>query len=679
MALEWVRRGKVYLHVEKRGRLRIRIEPTHGPADYAYLFGPDGRTIVRRRLDHRYRGALERELAPGLYTLVPSPSHRFRVELDGGEISFEPETEFPSLFQGRDGTPLYFQVSEGCSAFTIAATNQHDWTGSAARVRLYRPGGALETTLEFDDLDAARVLAKLGVSPEQAARYAAQGDTAIVPELRLLITRHRVADPTPGVWRVEAEVQGPKADDIGFWLEGIPNRFAAAGTRDALAALAGGVGSTLGEAVAARVRIDPGRVLGPCGDVGVDWGWTTAQETARAVFETLGLSADTHFFPQSDMEPENDDADPDHLDPDRFLFGRFVNRMEPYRRQWIPLTSLMVISRIAPWARQSLPEIAEYAEACVRYHQVEEGLSRDRLYWQFLNEPNHDVSPGEYVAGFRAVGDRLRDRLEAAGVPVRFGGPATGNAWQETDAVPWEWIEGLLSAADDVLDFVVWNQYRLGRIEDTWRFRDHIMKADSLIAALDSDGRREEILIGATNLRGGIVLQNDRQDGAYSALWWPSVLCNALGTGRCRLINYFFLIDQGARRKGLLFEDWRPKPVAEATAFFTDFCRDSVVASTTDHDGLDVLATASGSEMAVLLVNRTERTIDAEIALPSPELPAREAARKWALNAEAFDPAAAARRPSAAMEIDPASTTSQPILLRLAAQSLLGVRLHRSD
>jgi hypothetical protein len=205
------------------------------------------------------------------------------------------------------------------------------------------------------------------------------------------------------------------------------------------------------------------------------------------------------------------------------------------------------------------------------------------------------------------------------------------------------------------------------------------MKADSLIAALDSDGRREEILIGATNLRGGIVLQNDRQDGAYSALWWPSVLCNALGTGRCRLINYFFLIDQGARRKGLLFEDWRPKPVAEATAFFTDFCRDSVVASTTDHDGLDVLATASGSEMAVLLVNRTERTIDAEIALPSPELPAREAARKWALNAEAFDPAAAARRPSAAMEIDPASTTSQPILLRLAAQSLLGVRLHRSD
>jgi hypothetical protein len=324
----------------------------------------------------------------------------------------------------------------------------------------------------------------------------------------------------------------------------------------------------------------------------------------------------------------------------------------------------MVISRIAPWAQSHLPEVAEYAEAAVRYHQVTAGLDPAGLYWQFLNEPNHDVSLAEYVPAYLAAGKRLRETLEAEGIPVRFGGPATGNVWGDREAVPWSWIESLLREGDEVTDFVVWNQYALGRLEDTWRYRDHILHADSLIHALDSDGQVEEILIGATNLRGGVVLQNERQDGAYSALWWPSVLCQSLGTGRVRVVNYFFLIDQGARRKGLLFPDWTRKPVALATAFVSRHRGEVVVRAETDHDGLDVLATRGQlaartdrirdgepdpgaldptDPLYVVLVNRTDHEMTATLDLQGLRLDGESPA--WQVEAESFDPATGSTRP----------------------------------
>jgi len=328
----------------------------------------------------------------------------------------------------------------------------------------------------------------------------------------------------------------------------------------------------------------------------------------------------------------------------------------------------MVISRIAPWAQRHLPEIAEYAEATVAYHQGTAGLDPAGLYWQFLNEPNHYASLAEYLPAYRAAGDRLRDALEATGMPVRFGGPATGNVWGDRHAVNWDWIERLLRDADDVTDFVVWNQYALPRLEDTWRYRRQVLRADSLLHALDTDGQIEDLVIGATNLRGGIVLQNERQDGAYSALWWPSVICQALGTGRVRMLNYFFLIDQGARRKGLLFPDWSRKPVALATAFASRYRGEVVVHAETDHDGLDLLATRGalplftdrvvegepdpaaippGAPLHVLLVNRTDHSMTVRLDLGGmgrDPLPTT-AGTGWQLQAESFTPDTGTRRP----------------------------------
>jgi hypothetical protein len=664
--LEWVRRGKIHVHAEPGAELTLEIEPTQGPDDYAYLLGPDGRTLERRLLDRRRGQTLTLPLGSrgGTYTIIPSPSHRLRVSARKASFTFEPEHEFPSLHV--DGTHRYvFDVPEGTTSFTLAVTNQHDWEGAPATVSLHRPDGWLEHRFELEALDRETVLRRLGISAEQQRLYEQQGDTAVVPEFRLLIERHTVTDPVPGRWEVEAAVRTLRPDDIGFWLEGLPSLFAPSGGTPIAPPVT---------PVTASLRVDASRIVGPTGDVGTVWGWTVYDEEALEAYRTMGLSASKNFYPQVDMEGHvvdgtwvagNDDRDPRHIQWDGFLFDRFRSRLDVYDEQRVPMTMLAVISRIAPWARESLPEIAEFAEACVRYHQVRSPVDPSRLYWQFLNEPNHEVSLHDYVAAFTAVGERVSERLESDDVPVRFGGPATGNAWSDPEDVPWEWIEALITHADASLDFVVWNQYRLGRIEDTWRYAAHIARVDSLIDALDTDGQREEILIGATNLRGGIVLQTERQDGPYSAIWWPSVICQTMGTGRCRLLNYFWLIDHGSRRKGLLRSDWSMKPVAHATAFASDYRGPQVVASSSDHDGVHALATRDDrGELRLLVVNTLERPVMLDVTVAPDET--------WRTSVETLDATTLER-------LEAVTDGELPIRFEMAPWSLAGLRAERSD
>jgi hypothetical protein len=616
----------VFIHAEAGAVLEVDVATTHGPADFGYLFDPSGRTIVRRRFAPGFSGTLTQPLSAGTHVLVPSPSHRMDIRVWNGSLALEPETEFPTWHTSGTAA-VEFVVPEETSAFTVHATTQHGWQTRAGRVRVLDPDGTERVRLEFDTLDQDGILAALGLTPDRIAFYRSQGDTAVVPEFRLLIETADVVAPPAGRWTIETTVEGIGDDDIGVWLSGIPNRLYPPG---------GPAFIDERRNAAATVEVFPERDKGRRGDVGTVWGFTVESERSRAVFRELGLTASKHFFPQVDMEPENDNADPLVARDDAFLFSTFRDRLDPYRDPSFPLTALMAVTRPAPYAMTSKDEIAEFVSAAVAYHHRTLGLDPGGLYWQFLNEPNHYVSEAEYVEAFRAIGRRLERDLGDE-TDVQWGGPALGNATGERNAVEWSWIESLLREADEELDFVVWNQYWLPRLEDTWRFGAHIAHADSLIEVLDTDGQTEEILIGATNLRGGIVLETSKQDGAFSALWWPSVLCHTLGTGRVRLVNYFFLIDQGARRKGLLRSDWSRKPVADATAFVTGHAATRVVAAMTDHDALDVLATRDpeGGTLHLILVNRHDRPLDVTCRVP----------RAAPVGAEIMNPVTSVRTP----------------------------------
>lgn len=608
-ALGWARRGTFFAEARQGDLLVLEYRAIPGGEDLVSLYAPDGRRLRAVRLA---RGASGRErmilaAGDGTYRLTAGPGHRLRVRLPPGRaLAFEPETQFPAFFQRRgEGGPYWLRV-EGTDSLLLVATNQNDFEGSAGRVTVRDPRGEPAGELRFDRMSEAELWRRLGTAADEAAFLRLRADTVNVPQYRVLAETLRVPAPRPGVWRIEAGVEGRRADDIGFWLRGVPNRVWA----DSLSASRSPADAP--GAVRARAEVLADSVRGPAGELGVVWDWPSSQEEARRAFLAMGVRADNHFLPQSYLEPVNDDPSPWRTREAGFLFSGWRHRMAPLTRGDLRLTSLMCLTRPAPWAAGRPEEFAEFAEAAVAWHAALPGLDPDRLYWALGNEPNHETSARAYAELYSLVGRRLRASPSELVRRARFGGPAIGNAEREPGVLDLAWVRELLDAADPYVDFICWNQYRLPRLEETWRYAELVRETRAICDARDRDGRREEILIGATNMKGGVVLHNERQDGFENALWWASVAANALGTGDVRLLNYFYLVDEGSRRKGLLFADGRWKPAARMMALLNETLGAEVVAAASDHSEVEILATRGGEgqgapAVSLLLVNKLDR------------------------------------------------------------------------
>ncbi|MBD3243142.1 MAG: hypothetical protein GF331_21300 [Chitinivibrionales bacterium] len=183
--------------------------------------------------------------------------------------------------------------------------------------------------------------------------------------------------------------------------------------------------------------------------------------------------------------------------------------------------------------------------------------------------------------------------------------------------VDWHWISRTLQRADRYVDAIVWNQYLLEDIDDIGNYRAAIDSTNALIRRHDSDGVREPVLIGATNMRGGPYIEQVRQDGMYAAVWWASVLAECVAT-RISLLTYFSLRDFGPMRKGLLCEDATPKPVAEATAVVLNNVHSELRSYSSSHPGLKVIAssTRAGDTSSVVCVNTTLNPLLVSLSLP---------------------------------------------------------------
>ena len=585
-SLGWVRRG-VYLFQGATGDVaRLEYQPAPGWDDELYLEAPDGRRDAPIALPHGTSGTLELTLhaGSGTYRLVVAPGHRYRLSVPSGHLIFVPEEPFTAFFErSGEGGPYVFRVPGG-GPFTLHATNQNDFEGSAGHVTLTDPAGHEAGTLKFDDFDEAALWKRLGATRASAAERTTHADTARVPEFRLLSDSIVVASPAAGFWKVDAGIDGLRADDIGFWLTGVPNIVAPSESAWFAPDL-----------VQAQVTIhaEPDSVLGPAGEIGAVWDWPSHHAEASKVFRDMGLRGDVHYLPQATIEPVNDDADPNHIRLEGFHFDEYAWRMGPPSSDSLNLTSLMALTRPAKWLNGHADEFAEFAEAAVGYHDALPGVDPAHLYWQVGNEPNQDLHLEDYLKLYKAVGERLRASSAPRVKAAKLGGPALGNAQHETSVLDFNWIESLLKEDAPYVDFVVWNEYRLPLIEDTWQFGDLVRKTRELTRRYAVGGRLPEIVIGATNMRGGIVLENDKQDGFYGASWWASAVASALGTGDVRLMNYFYLIDEGSRRKGLLFPDGRWKPVARMTALLARSIHGEVIFSRSDHSGVEVIATRS--------------------------------------------------------------------------------------
>jgi hypothetical protein len=610
--LKWLRRGKVHFQGIAGDTVSITAVPVQNWEQYLYITGPDNRTVYRNRIRTDRVSSDAFAIRPGqdgLYTLHLKQSYVCRVSFrKARKVVFEPEREFTSLFQDQvHATPFWFKVPEGTRELKVVGTNQNGMNGSAAAIRFRPQAGGAETGFVLPELDGKILARRLSIDASKF-RSDWSSDESDLANYRILADTAKARSPAAGMWTLSAYTTSRSADDLGVWLEGVPNYLAPAPEA--------WFQPEFPEA-RAEVSLDTGVSPGLRPAVGAVWGWHGDAGKARAAYADLGLSGDLIFISHRDLEPENDNADPEKADMRRFrleshLLGRFRASLSA------PGIQATVVPLINPsgWlaglekagGEAAVREFGEFFEVTVRYLAP---ILRDaprQYYFQFHNEANHFMLKPRFMEYMREMGRRKAAMGKDFPPNFRLGGPGSGNGVDEEDIVNWDWMETQLREGDAYLDAVILNQYHIQELIDTWRFRALIDSAHGLIAKHDRDGVLEPIVLGQVNMREGVYLQSGLQDGFYNALWWISSLVNIFQAGsRVSLVNYFMMMDEGARKKGLFDAKGRPKPVALATGALLRHVQPEVVSAKSDHDGLDALATRSADRRrwALVYVNKT--------------------------------------------------------------------------
>ncbi|MFP3905099.1 MAG: hypothetical protein ACLFWB_12715, partial [Armatimonadota bacterium] len=598
--IEWIRRGTAYIHIKSPDTVTITVQKRFCPAPYLYLYGPDGDCISRRPVtadDTELR--LPLDAGPGTYRLLLSAEPVWSASTEHSPVILRPEREWTGLHQ-TDDVPrkYYFSVTEGTDSFTLHATNHNGSGGAPGVVKLYDPGGEMAKEVRLDAISPVTLMERIGAANKREAEL----------KYRILTRRINITDPTPGTWSVEGYCV-KSADDIGFWLDGVPN-FCAMNAEDLFEPTFPPAEATV------TVRADS--AVGPTGDPSVICGFNRGDQTLPIV-QDLRMKAVTDYCSQYWRERENDDNDPDHINWEGFDFDAEDRRTDYLDRGGF--TGLTHIQFSPPgWIGKAgsdvwmsnLDEVGEFVAAYITYYRSRRPSGRK--YFTFINEPNlafgsDTTARDRYIESYLAAGRRLRQVRDPAVTSAKLGGPDVAISIYHQ---PWDWISALLDAADEYVDFVSYDVYAYRLLDETWRYADDIRRVRQIIRDHDTDGQDEEILIFETNLKGGLYLQSSLQDTHYSAVWWASVLNHALGTGDIRAITYFTLVERGARRKGLLREDGTPKPVYYAMQIYNENLLPQVIEAETSHAQVDCLATrdTESARLNIFLVNRSRRSVD---------------------------------------------------------------------
>jgi|GEM_PF-4098916 len=610
--MKWLRRGKVHFQGIAGDTISITAVPMQNWEQYVYITGPDNRIVYRHLLQNDGISKLDFAIGSGqegLYTLYLKESYVYRVSWrKARKIVFEPEREFTSLFQNQiHAMPLWFKVPAGTRELKVVGTNQNGMNGSAAVVHFRPKAGGAESGFVFRDLNRKILARRLGIN---ASKYRSDwsSDESDMANFRILQDTAKVSSPASGMWRIEAYTTAPFADDLGIWLDGVPNYLSP--SPDAWFEPEFPMGR-------AAVTLDTGVSLGPHPAVGAVWGWHGHIDKARAAYADLGLTGDLIFISHRHVEPENDNADPEKADTSRFrldghLLGRFRASLSTPGIQ----ATLVPLINPAAWLatlekagdETAVREFGEFFETTVRYLAP---ILRDvprQYYFQFHNEANHFMLQPRFMEYMREMGRRKAAMGKDFPPNFHLGGPGLGNGVDEEDIVNWDWLETQIRAGDAYLDAVILNQYHIQELIDTWRFRALIDSVHGLLVKQGGEGAWKPIVLGQVNMREGVYLQSELQDGFYNALWWLSSLVQIFQSGsRVSLVNYFMMMDEGSRKKGLFDAHGQAKPVAKVTGSFLRHIQPEVVSAKSDHDGLDVLATRSANRKhwTFVYVNKT--------------------------------------------------------------------------
>ena len=520
--LAGLRGGKVWIAVDTPGaELAVSLRSAYGWAEPVRLYGPDGR--LEKELQVSRGSTAETRLTldtPGVHMLHLKRSYVAALEIDGARVEVEPLAHETSV-QASGGAKVYFRVPEGTAKFTLFVDNRIGLRGADVRAVVHAPDGKTRT-VEKAGFTRRQLLDRLGARGlGQSGQPLSDG----VPDPSVAELKPAFVDfdaPVAGVWSLDLT-----GDDAGVWLDGIANRFAV--SPDGLFAVGEGA------AVAARVTLTDDAISAPIlGSVGHLGPPENPYETKILSYGVRGDQIYLHQGP-----------------------GGFDHMERLAQRQGV---HSLVILRSLDAATIKLGPREGFARAAAWVAEVlhKAGRPWDSFTLQVMNEPNLEYRMEDYLT---ALGGFIAG-LKEAGVPMDkldLAAPALGSG-ESPEIVDWPWIEAVIDRYDRDVDTIVWNLYRVRDVEDTDLYAAAVAKTAKIIHDHDTDGRFQDIVIGATNRVGGFS-DDAVFDGAEAGVWWASVIANVANTGEVKMLDYFSTLDAGPlRAKGLFARDWRAKP-----------------------------------------------------------------------------------------------------------------------
>lgn len=599
--LTGLREGKIFIRVDQApAEMSVKYKSIYGWDEPILLFDPAGKLLAADRFGHDGSGSRTYNLnrGPGIYVLLLKPSYVYTVETSAAKMVFAPPSRTFGFYRTITDPPLYFHMPpESPPDPALLFANIHKCKGRDTRLAVYDPQGALvaehhKPGIETDE--CYRRLTELNLSQlEQSQRQEDFVIDYMPPDLGE--TRVAISNAAPGYWKIQFGATSPWPYKAAVWLYGVPNFFAGHGKYWFEPAFPA-------RAVTATLRVgdhlDQRPFLGVVGHMGAP------NSTDAKILKGLGQSGDKLFLWQDKMMPAHEPFQFPHrerFDPAHAVFSLVVFRKEAERMVDQPVMTRLLNWGL--WARKS-------AEAML----TDVGRHPDTFAFQVLNEPNLNMGVAEYIRIFRACARAVKKYPATA--PVQFAGPALGSS-EEQDVVDWEWIRQLLNRADDLVDVICWNNYRIKNLEDTFLFAEALEETVNIIREEDRDGQMEKIIIGATNREGGLA--PDQIFNSWdAALWWASTLAQVINTGQLTGINYYNVMDEGhGRNKGLLDQAYTPKPQAFVHREFSKLLaagNPSKVIS--DHPALEAVACRKADGLELILLNKGWHRLTVNLEIP---------------------------------------------------------------
>lgn len=590
------------VHVRANGGETLTANYLHTFNEYdagLSLYGPDGRLLQRSSFPWASGSGGQMytlNAGAGDYRVVLSEqNYTWSLSTTASQMVVEPKYRWAGFrLQGADtALPFYFEVSPGTPSFTLHTSG---FSGSSGSVQLFRPDNTS--------------YANIGISSGEA-------DDA-----------RTVVSPTPGMWYWTGS-----GTDIGVWLTGLPNVFAPAQASNYF-------DPSAPPTTTATLVANANTVVGPSGWVAVEFvpHTTGSYQQIAPELEWTGFKA-LRLLLGDDIEASNDNGDPNTINANNFHFSgwRYDGQVDEFRNRGVefivPILDMDQLwmgnwNTTPPWPASQVNEFAEYCLAVIQHANVERNDGIE--FWEIFNEPewilgedgttDHNDVSAQYVTIFKKVRDRVRAHPDARVNGVQLGGPALGSAtfrYMNSNI-----MTDLLDEADADVGFLSWHTYIHGDLDDTWRFAADMDLVDNIRQTAGDAVADEKLVLTEHNTHPGTPVVPEILETHESSLYYVSSLIHRKRGGKDFMMTYYELLDETTtatgttHKKGLIagtYPNYVRKPVAYAARLVNKVIKEDVVSSSSDHEGLEVIATyddSSGSEvLSLLIVNKTPRDI----------------------------------------------------------------------